>query len=113
MTPWIALSLIVAFYLLGPLFWGIRGAIICFLLPPATSLLIGIYILVHGTNLGASKFTIYPSWLATVGYVIAGSFGGPYLFVGMVWMIGFPIAAVGLWLHGKTRSATGIMKNPE
>jgi hypothetical protein len=61
MTPWIALSSIVAFYLLGPLFWGIRGAIICFLLPPATSLLIGIYILVHGTNLGASKFTIYPS----------------------------------------------------
>jgi hypothetical protein len=81
MTPWIAPSLIVACYLLGPLFCGIRGAIICFLLPAGASLLIGIYTLGHGTDLVALKFTTYPSWLATVEYLISGSFGGPYLFL--------------------------------
>jgi hypothetical protein len=52
---------------------------------------------------GLLKFVTYPSWFATVEYLIAGSFGGPYLFVVMVWMIGFPIAAVGLWLHGRIK----------
>jgi len=48
MTAWIALTVIVAFYLLGPLFWGMRGAIICFVLPPIASLLVGTYYtLVH------------------------------------------------------------------
>jgi hypothetical protein len=46
-------------------------------LRPAASLLIGIYTLGHGTDLVALKFTTYPSWLATVEYLIAGSFGGP------------------------------------
>ena len=104
MTPWIALTVIVAFYLLGPLFWGIRGAIICFVLPPASSLVVGTYYtLVHRGDLIARKLISSESWLATIGYLIAGSFGGPYLFVVVVWMIGFPCAAVGLWLHRRIK----------
>jgi hypothetical protein len=37
MTPWIVPALVVAFYLVGSLYWGVRGAIICFFLPPAAS----------------------------------------------------------------------------
>jgi hypothetical protein len=36
------------------------------------------------------------SWSVLLEYLSAGSFGGPYLFVVMAWMIGFPGAAVGL-----------------
>ena len=87
MTPWIVPALVVAFYFVGSLCWGMRGAIICFLLPPAASFLIGVYMNVHGVVQIAWKLT---NWLALIEYLIAGSFGGPYLFVVMAWMIGFP-----------------------
>src|SRR5215475_6723711 len=97
MTPWIVPVLVAAFYLVGSLLWGMRGAIICFLLPPAASFLIGVYMIVHGVDRIAWK-------LALIEYLIAGSFGGPYLFVVMAWIIGFPSAAVGLWLRGRIES---------
>jgi hypothetical protein len=99
MTPCIAPALVVAFYLVGSLCWGVRGAVICFLLPPAASFLIGIYVITRGVDQIAWKLT---SWFALIEYVIAGSFGGPYRFVVMVWMIGFPSAALGLWLRERT-----------
>ena len=102
MTPWIVLALVVAFYLVGSLYWGMRGAIICFLLPPAASFLIGVYMIVLNADRFAWKLT---SWSALLEYLIAGSFGGPYLFVVVAWMIGFPSAAVGLWLRGRIRSS--------
>jgi hypothetical protein len=102
MTPWIVPALVLAFYLVGSLYWGMRGAIICFLLPPAASFLIGVYTIVRGADRFAWKLT---SWSALLEYLIAGSFGGPYLFVVMAWMIGFPSAAVGLWLRGRIRSS--------
>lgn len=93
-------ALVIAFYFVGSLCWGIRGAITCFLLPPAVSLLIGVYMMLRGVDRIAWKLT---SWSALIEHLIAGSFGGPYLFVVMAWMIGFPSAAIGLWLHSKTR----------
>jgi hypothetical protein len=104
MTPWIVPALVVAFYLVGSLCWGMRGAIICFLLPSAASFLVGVYMIVRGIDRIAWKLT---SWLALIEYLIAGSFGGPFLFVVMAWMIGFPSAAVGLWLRGRYR----VIKN--
>lgn len=104
MTPWIVPTAIVAFYLLGSLFWGMRGAIICFLLPPAASLLVGtIYTLVRSGDPVAWQYATHPPWLATIQHLIAGSFGGAYLFVVMAWMIGFPVAAVGVWLQGRIK----------
>ena len=104
MIQWIAPTLIVAFYLLGSLFWGMRGAIICFVLPPTASLVVGTYYtLSHRGDLIARKLISSDSWLATIGYLIAGSFGGAHLFVAVVWMIGFPSAAVGLWLHRRIK----------
>jgi hypothetical protein len=102
MTPWLLPALVVAFYLVGSLCWGMRGAIICFLLPPAASFLIGVYMLVRGVDLIVWKAT---GWVTSIEYLIAGSFGGPYLFVVMAWMIGFPSAAVGLWLRGRLKSS--------
>jgi hypothetical protein len=102
MMPWIVPALVVAFYLVGSLCWGMRGAIICFLLPPAASFLIGVYMIVRGVDRIAWKLT---SWLALIEYLIAGSFGGPFLFVVMAWLIGFPSAAVGLWLRGRVESS--------
>ena len=93
-------ALVIAFYFVGSLCWGIRGAITCFLLPPAASLLIGGYMMLRGVDRIAWKLT---SWSALIEHLIAGSFGGPYLFVVMAWMIGFPSAAIGLWLHSKIR----------
>jgi len=57
---------------------------------------------VHGVVQIAWKLT---NWLALIEYLIAGSFGGPYLFVVMAWMIGFPSAAVGLWLRGRIKAS--------
>jgi hypothetical protein len=102
MTPWIVPTLVVAFYLVGSLCWGMRGAITCFLLPPAASLLIGVTMIVRGVNGIGWKFA---SWSAMIEYFIAGSFGGPYLIVVMAWLIGFPSAALGLWIRGRLRSS--------
>ena len=102
MTPWIVPALVVAFYLVGSLCWGMRGAIICFLLPPAASFLFGVYMIVHDVDRIAWKLT---SWLALIKYLIVGSFGGAYLFVAVAWMIGFPSVAVGLWLRGYIESS--------
>ena len=100
MTPWIVPVLVAAFYLVGSLLWGMRGAITCFLLPPAASFLIGVYMIMRGVDRIAWKLT---SWMALIEHVIAGSFGGAYLFVVMAWMIGFPSAAVGLWLRARIK----------
>jgi hypothetical protein len=102
MTPWIVPALVVAFYLVGSLCWGMRGAIICFLLPPAASFLIGVYMIVRGVPGIAWKVI---GWSTMVEHLIAGSFGGPYLFVVMTWMIGFPSAALGLWVRGRIKSS--------
>ena len=102
MTDLFVPALVVAFYLVGSLCWGMRGAIICFLLPPAASFLIGLYMIAHGVDRIAWKVT---SWPSLIRYLIAGSFGGPYLFVIMAWMIGFPGAALGLWLRGRILSS--------
>ena len=69
MTPWIVPVLVVAFYLVGLLLWGMRGAIICFLLPPAASFLIGVYMIMRGVDRIAWKLT---SWMALIEHVIAG-----------------------------------------
>src|SRR5215471_1089397 len=102
MTLWIVPTLVVAFYMVGSLCWGTRGAIICFLLPPAASLLIGVYMIVSNVDRIAWKFT---NWRTLIGYLIAGSFGGPYLFLVVAWIIGFPSAALGLWLRGRIKSS--------
>jgi hypothetical protein len=102
MTPWILPALVVAFFLVGSLCWGIRGAIICFLLPPGALFLIGVYTIMRGVDRIAWKLT---NWAEPIGHLIAGSFGGPYLFVVMAWLIGFPSAAVGLWLRGRIKSS--------
>ena len=102
MTPWIVPALVAAFYLLGSLCWGMRGTIICFLLPPAASFLIGAFMIVRDVHGIAWTHT---SWSAMIEHLIAGSFGGPYLFVVMAWMIGFPSAALGLWVRGRIKSS--------
>jgi hypothetical protein len=75
-----------------------RGAIICFVLQPAAALFVGVYMIALGADPRASQLT---SWLALIKYLIVLSFGGPYLFVVMARIIGFPSAAVGLWLRGR------------
>jgi hypothetical protein len=62
--------------------------------------------IVRGVDRIAGKIT---SWLALIEYLIAASFGGLYLFVVTAWIIGFPNAAVGLWLRGRIKSSrTGL-----
>jgi hypothetical protein len=62
---------------------GNAGAIICFLLSPAASLLISVYMIVHGVDRIAWKLM---SWLDPIEYLISDSFGGPYLFVVSVFL---------------------------
>lgn len=67
-------SLVVAFYLVGSLSFGNAGAIICFVLPPAASLLFGAHMIARDVDRIAWKTT---TWLALIKYLIAGSFGRP------------------------------------
>jgi hypothetical protein len=100
MSPLLVPALFAAFFLAGSLCWGMRGAIICFLLPPVTAFVIGIYIIVHH-----DQFVWLGSWRAQILHLVARAFGGPYLFVVIIWMIGFPAAALGLWLRGRIKSS--------
>jgi hypothetical protein len=74
MIPWIQLAWVVAFYLVGSLCLGMRGAIICFALQPTAALFVGVYIIALGADPIASQLT---SWLAPIKHLVVLTFGGP------------------------------------
>ncbi|WP_020173912.1 hypothetical protein [Methyloferula stellata] len=98
MNPWIGLALFLTLYLLIPILFGLRGALISFFLPPLGFFLFGFYLLLQDPNLGTRI-----SGFDAASILFTGAFGGPFLFVFCLWVVAFPLAALGLWLNGQTR----------
>lgn len=105
MNLWAALALFITFYLLVPMFFGIRGAFISFFLPVLGFFLFGIYFFMHDPN-------PHTDLVATAGNLFTGAFGGPFLFVFVLWLIGFPVAALGIWLNGIIKKRIVIPARP-
>ncbi len=98
MNPWIGLALFLALYFLIPILFGIRGALISFLLPPLGFFLFGFYMLMQDPNFGTRI-----SGFEAVYILFTGAFGGPFLFVFCLWVVAFPVAALGLWFNGRRK----------
>lgn len=96
MNVWTGLALFITLYLLIPMLFGIRGAFISFFLPVLGFFFFGLYFFMHDPNSHIDDVT-------AIGILFTGAFGGPFLFVFLLWLIGFPVAAVGLWLNGKIK----------
>jgi hypothetical protein len=86
---WIWILAVFAIYLFSSMFWGVRGAIVCFAAMPIIGLAFGLIFPPEMDFLGRKL-----DMVGKVFAIVAGAGWGSVF----VWMVGFPAAAIGLAL---------------